>query len=125
MALTNAGRDQIAATLVGEVASPFDNSNAYLGVGNGSGAFAATQTDLLGASKLRKGMEAGYPQRAGNVLTHRAVFGTSEANFAWEEWGLFNASSGGTMLNRKAETLGTKTSAQSWQITTTLTVNAS
>lgn len=125
MALTNAGRDVIAALLVGDSATVYNNANAYIGVGNGNGAFAATQTDLQGASKLRKGMQAPYPQRVGNVLTHRAVFGTSEANFAWEEWGVFNAAAAGDMLNRKVEALGTKTSAQSWQITTTLTVTAS
>ncbi len=125
MALSNAGRDLIAALVVGESVTAFNAANAYIGVGNGTAAFSAAQTDLQGASKLRKAMEAGYPQRAGNVLTYRAVFGTSEANFAWEEWGLFNAASSGTMLNRKVEALGTKTSAQSWQITTTLTVNAS
>lgn len=125
MALSNAGRDLIAAMMVGESVTAFNAANAYVGVGNGTAAFSAAQTDLQGASKLRKAMEAGYPQRTGNVLTHRAVFGTSEANFAWEEWGLFNAASSGTMLNRKVEALGTKTSAQSWQITTTLTVNAS
>lgn len=125
MALSNAGRDLIAALVVGESVTAFNAANAYIGVGNGTAAFSAAQTDLQGVSKLRKAMEAGYPQRAGNVLTYRAVFGTSEANFAWEEWGLFNAASSGTMLNRKVEALGTKTSAQSWQITTTLTVNAS
>jgi hypothetical protein len=56
------------------------------------------------------------------VLTFRASFGTSEANFAWNEWGIFNAATGGTMMTRKVESLGTKTSSQSWQITTTITV---
>jgi hypothetical protein len=67
-------------------------------------------------------MDAAYPTRATNVLTFRSTAGTSVANFAWEEWGVFNGSSGGTMLSRKVESLGTKTSAQSWEITASLTV---
>lgn len=50
-----------------------------------------------------------------NVVQFRSTFGTTQANYAWNEWGVFNASSSGTMLNRKTGTYGTKTSAQSWQ----------
>jgi hypothetical protein len=124
MALTNAGRNHIATTLIGESVTTYANANAHLGAGDGTTAFAATQTDLQGTNKLRKAMEATYPTRATNVLTFRSLFGTSEGNFAWEEWGVFNASSSGTMLNRKVEALGTKASTQSWQFTATITVNA-
>ena len=119
---TNAYRDYLAAATTSGTATAFNNANSYIGVGDGTTAFAATQTDLVGTSKLRKGMDATYPTTAGNVLTFRASFGTSEANFAWNEWGIFNAASAGTMMTRKVESLGTKTSSQSWQITTTITV---
>lgn len=125
MGLTNAGRDVIAAMIIGESTTDFNNSNAYLGVGDSNTAFSASQTDLQASSnKLRKAMSATYPTRASNVLTLRSLFGTSDANFAWEEWATFNASSSGTMLQRKVESLGTKTSAQSWQLTVDLTVVA-
>lgn len=125
MALTNAGRDLIAADIIGESVTEFNNANAYIGVGDSTTAFAAAQTDLQAASnKLRKAMDSTYPQRSTNVLTFRSTFATGDANFAWQEWAVFNASSAGTMLNRKVESLGTKTSAQSWQITATLTVTA-
>lgn len=124
MGMTNAYRDFIAQQTIGEAVTAFSNANAHIGAGDSATAFAAAQTDLQAASnKLRKAMEATYPQRSANVLTFRALFGTSEANFAWQEWGVFNAASAGTMLNRKVESLGTKTSAQSWQITATITVN--
>lgn len=123
MPLTNAGRDHIATTLVGEAVTPFNNANARLGVGDSPTAFDKAQTDLLGTNKLRKGMESGYPTRNANVLTFRSLFGTGDANFAWNEWGVFNAASGGIMLNRLVESLGTKTSAQSWQLTVDITVN--
>lgn len=126
MAMTTVGRDYIAQALVGETFTAFNNANARIGVGDSSTAFAAGQTDLQApANKLRKAMDATYPQRAANVLTFRATFGTGEANFAWNEWGVFNAASAGQMLNRKVESLGTKTSTQTWQLTVDLTLNAS
>ena len=126
MAMTTVGRDYIAQALVGEAFTAFNNANARIGVGDSTTAFAAAQTDLQApANKLRKAMDATYPQRAANVLTFRATFGTAEANFAWNEWGVFNAAAAGQMLNRKVEALGTKTSAQTWQLTVALTLNAS
>ena len=124
MALTNAGRNHIAQAILGEAVTAFNNANAYIGVGDSSTAFAGSQTDLQAATnKLRKAMDASYPTRATNVLTFRATFATTDANYAWQEWGIFNASSAGTMLSRKVESLGTKTSAQSWQMTVDITVN--
>lgn len=124
MPLTNAGRNFIAQAIIND-ASPvlFTNANAYLGVGDDNTAYAAAQTDLQASSnKVRKAMEATYPSRATNVLTFRSVFATTDANFAWNEWGVFNGSSGNTMLSRKVESLGTKTSAASWQLTVDLTI---
>lgn len=124
MPLTDAGRDHIATTLMGTAVTAFDNSNAHIGVGDSATAFAKGQTDLQAASnKLRKAMEATYPQRTTNVLDFRALFATGDANYTWAEWGIFNAAAAATMLSRKVEALGTKTSAQSWQITATITVN--
>lgn len=125
MPLTNAGRDFIAQDIVGEAVTEFNNANAHIGVGDSAVAFAATQTDLQAAvNKLRKPMQATYPQRTGNVIDFRALFGTADANFAWNEWGVFNALSAGVMLNRAVVALGTKASSQSWQFTGTLTLTA-
>lgn len=125
MPLTNAGRDFIANAIINNGPPTFfTNANAYIGAGDSTTAFDVAQTDLQATTnKLRKGMEATYPQISGNVLTFRSLFGTGDANFAWQEWGVFNASTGGTMLCRKVESLGTKASTQSWQITATITVN--
>lgn len=123
MPLTNAGRDFIAKAIMNDSPTPYDNTNAYIGAGDSTTAFDVSQTDLQAATnKLRKGMEASYPQRAGNVLTFRALFGTAEANFAWQEWAIFNAAAAGEMLCRLVESLGTKTAAQSWQFTGQITV---
>lgn len=122
MPLTDAGRNFIAGAIIGS-GTVFSNANARLGVGDSSTAFAVGQTDLQASTnKLRKGMEATYPQVAANVITFRSLFGTSEANFAWAEFGIFNDASGGVMLSRKVEALGTKTSAASWQLTVEATI---
>ena len=122
MGYTNAYRDLSASLTVGAGGTTFNNANAYIGVGDSTTAFAATQTDLVAATnKLRKAMDATYPQVAANVMTFRSTFATGDANWAWQEWGVFNAASAGTMLNRKVESLGTKTSAQTWQLTVTVT----
>lgn len=123
MPLTVVGRDLIAKLIIAESATPLDASNAHIGAGDSDTAFDINQTDLQASSnKLRKGMEAGYPQRTDNTLVFRGLFGTADANWTWKEWGLFNAVSGGEMLTRKVEALGTKTSAQSWLLTASLTV---
>lgn len=123
MPFTTAFRDHMAKTAIGETVTPFSSANAYIGVGDSSATFSASHTDLQGSNKFRKGMEASYPQRSTNAMVFRALFGTGDANFAWNEWGVFNAATGGTMMNRLVEALGTKTSAQSWQLTVTVTLN--
>lgn len=126
MALTNSGRDFIATCIIND-GSPvfFNNANSYIGVGDSTTAFSASQTDLQASSnKARKGMEATFPTRTNNQLVFKSSFGTSDANFSWQEWGVFNASSGGVMLNRKVENLGSK-SLGTWLLTVTLTINIS
>lgn len=113
----------------GQTLTYFNNGNAYIGVGDSNTAEAATQTDLQAASnKLRKAMDATYPTHTDGTtsgsasVSFRSTFATSDANYAWAEWAIFNGSSGGRMLNRKVQSLGTKTSAASWQLTVTLTL---
>lgn len=123
MPMTTVGRNHLAALIIADSATAFDSTNAHLGSGDSNTAFNINQTDLQASSnKLRKGMEATYPQRTDNTLVFRSLFGVSDANWQWREWGVFNASLGGVMLSRKAEDLGTKTSAQSWLLTASLSV---
>lgn len=125
MALTTAGATLATQALVGAAVTYANASNGYLGVGDANTAFSAAHTDLQAASnKVRKPMEPSYPSGAGLAITVRSLFGTSDANFAWQEWAWFNASTSGSMITRKVESLGTKTSAQSWQLTATITFAA-
>lgn len=131
MPITNAGVLFMIADMVGEAITEYTNANAYLGVGDSSTAFAATQTDLQGTNKTRKAMAATYPSRSGLTLTFRSTYTTTDANYAWNEWGVFNGSGAGgagptgvVMLSRKVESLGTKSSAEAWQLTVALTFAA-
>lgn len=122
--LVNAGIDVMESLLIGGAGTVFSNANAYLGVGDSNTAASASQTDLQAASnKLRKAMNVTYPTQASQVLTFQSDFGSSDANFAWEEFAVFNASSGGTMLNRKVSSQGTKSSGQTWRLTLTITIS--
>lgn len=106
----------------------FDNTNAKLGVGDGTASEAATQTDLQGTNKTRKAMDATYPTHtdgttvSSNVITFQSTYATGEANHGWKEWGIFNAASGGRMLNRKQVDLGTKASG-TWALQVTITLS--
>lgn len=104
--------------------TPFSNANAHIGVGSGNTAAAVGQTDLQGASKTRKAMEATYPtDPTGGVWVFRSAFASGDANHAWEEFGIFNAAAAGIMLNRAVSAQGTKTAGQVWTATATITVS--
>lgn len=124
--LVNGGTN-IMLTLLTGTGTAFTNAVAALGVGDSSSAFGATQTNLQGTTvttdRIRKAMNATFPSVAAAVATFQATFATTDANFVWNEWAIFNnvTDASGTMLNRSVANLGTKTSASAWQLTVTLT----
>lgn len=130
MALTNAGRNHIARAIINNSGeSPdlvhFDSSNTRIGVGDSTTAFAAGQTDLQASSNKHREIVDSAPElTSDNVIRFVSTFESGDANFAWQEWGIFNAASGGTMLLRKVSDLGTKTSAAAWTLTVDVTVAA-
>lgn len=112
--------------VAGQSLTYLDNANAFIGVGDATTAAAATQTDLQAASnKVRRGMNSAYPAHTDGLVVGAAsiqwqsTFGSADANFAWQEWAVFNAESGGRMLNRKVESLGTKGAGTIWVLTIT------
>ncbi len=115
----------------GQALTFFNNTQAAIGVGDSTTAEAGTHTNLQAATnKLRKGMNATFPTHTDGTVSgaasivFQATFATAEANFAWQELGVFNSvtDATGRMLNRKVQSLGTKTSASSWQVSATLTI---
>jgi hypothetical protein len=122
--LVNTGIALMLDLLIGAGGTVYSNANAYLGVGDSTTAASASQTDLQAASnKLRKAMDATYPSRSSQTLTFRCTYASGDANFSIQEQAVFNASSSGTMLNRKVTDLGTKTSASTLQLTLTITIS--
>jgi hypothetical protein len=108
---------------VGSSKTKWDNANARIGVGNDATAPADIQTGLLGTSKTFKGMNSGYPQQSGDHdLVFQADFVSGEAEYAWLEETIVNASSdSGDNLCRQNTNLGTKPSGQTWRLTGTVT----
>ena len=118
----------------------FDQTNTMIGVGTSATAASATQTDLQATNDAsnrhyKAQQSASYPAHtdgtsttAHATCTFSSSFGTTEANFAWKEWavGRGTAGAGGTgsmsgrMLNRKVQSFGTKTSADTWILTVTI-----
>ena len=123
--LLNEGIQLMEDLLIGAGGSAYNNANTYLGVGDSSVAEAATQTGLQAATnKLWKPMQASFPSRATQTVTWQAQFTGTDANYAWAEFTIVNASSDtGTNLNRKVSAQGTKTAGQTWTLSMTLTIS--
>lgn len=109
--------------------SAYNATNAHIGVGDDTTAASATQTDLQASSnKVRAAQTTSFPAHtdgttsAAASITFKSQFTTGEANFTWNEWAVFNSSTSGRMLNRKVSSLGTKTSADTWNFTVTFTL---
>lgn len=118
--LLNAGIT-VALNLIGGIAATaFSNANARLGVGDSSTAESAAHSDLQAATnKAYVAMESGYPSVSSQTITFRSVFGTSAANYAWNE---FVVDNGTTALNRKVSSQGTKASGQTWTLDLAITL---
>lgn len=133
--LTTAGLNRLTSLMIGAGGQAATATAARLGVGNSTTAAAVGQTDLQAAAgaanRQFKVMDATYPQQSNGVLTFKSTFASGEANFAWQEWcvdvGTPTVADGTTvnalMLNRKVESLGTKTSAGTWALTATITIS--
>lgn len=121
--LLTAGANALFNRLAGLGAvTAFDASNGRLCVGDGTASAAIGQTDLQGTNKTRKLFDAA-PTISSGSFTAVSTFTTSDANHAWNECGVANASSGGVLLNRTVQGFGTKTSSVQWILTANLTAS--
>jgi len=119
--LLNSGIDELWDIVCGDSANHFNNAGAQIGVGDSNTAANAAQTDLQAATnKIYKGMDSGYPTSTSQKATFKASFGASDANYAWNEWVVKQATSG-KCLNRKVESLGTKTGG-TWTLQVDITL---
>jgi hypothetical protein len=119
--LLNGGIDEMWDLICGDSANHFNNVGAQIGVGDSSTAASASQTDLQAATnKTYKGMDSGYPTSTTQKATFKASFGASDANYAWNEW-VVKQTTSGKCLNRKVESLGTKTGG-TWTLQVDITL---
>ena len=100
--------------------NPFNNANAQICVSDNNTAPSPSQTDLDGTNSACLPMNSGYPSVSGSTATFQSTASTSQANFSWYTWGLFN---GVTYLNAVQVNMGTKTSNETWTITVQLQVS--
>jgi len=124
--LLNEGINELWSLVCGVGGVKFDATNAYIGVGDSSTAAAASQTALQAATnKLYKGMDSTYPTYGTDQkAVWRSTFGTSDANFAWEEITVANGNSDSAdNLNRKCQAMGTKASGTTWIVTLEITLS--
>ena len=123
--LLNEGINLLWTLACGGSGTPWNNANAYIGVGDSDTAESADQTGLLGTNKAYKGMDSGYPQYGSNQQARwQATFGAAEANFTWNEITVANGSSDDAVnLNRKVQNLGTKASGTTWVAQLTITLS--
>lgn len=122
MGIVTTGKDLMLQRLGGITANPINT----MGVGSGNTAFAVTQTGLQGTYTAYQAFDAGFPTEATETLTCQTTWSTSEGNLnggasAWQEIGLFNATTPGTMFNRIVLPAITKTSAVSIVAVITIT----
>jgi hypothetical protein len=124
--LLNEGINALWTLVCGTGETKFDNTNAYIGVGDSSTAASASQTGLQAASnKSYKAMDATYPTYGSSQkATWRSTFGTSDANFDWNEITVANGNSDSAKnLNRKVQAMGTKTVSVSRVVTLEITLS--
>ena len=126
MPLLRTGRNRIVGLLIATETCTYADAKATIWVASTTAAHDPASTWPAG-SAIAATQESGYPVAgaASNIFVHRSVYSTAQANFQWEAFWLHTAtaSGAGATLNHAPNlVLGTKTSAQSWQITTCCTL---
>lgn len=135
----------LATGLTTAISNANQLSNGFMpvGVGDGNGVVptvSPTDTDLVApTNKFYQPVDATYPQvgaagATAGSLTIQATFGSSSANFTWNEWGFFGTSSSftsgtnttpqnATMINHKGVNLGPpKVTGNIWTLNAVVTL---
>lgn len=128
MVETNTGIGIMEQLLTGTAQpTPFDAGHARIGVGDGNGSVPvvhATDTALAASTnKVFVGMNSGFPQQSGQVMTWQATFPAGTGTFFWREWGIDNGNGGGPaqLFNHIGVSLGNKTAGTTWTFQVSVT----
>ena len=113
--VVTAGKEFVAARMIGTSADVMDN----MAIGSGSTAAAAGDTAL--GSELDR--QSATSSASGAVVTYSATFAAGNGTGAVTEAGLFNASSGGSMLCRPVFSVVNKGASDSMTISWAVTVS--
>jgi len=100
-----------------------DGAMSHMAVGSGTTAAAAGQTDLVSILGSREALDS--TSVSGAVVTYVCGFEAGDGTGAITEAGIFNASSGGTMLCRTVFSAVNKAADDTMTITWTITLAAS
>ena len=124
----------VAGTDVGGATAPlpwkYGLGTVYsaIGVGTVTSAESATATTWSdGTGGLHPMDSTAYPSRSSQTVSWKSTFGGTEANFAWNEFTIFQSTTltdtTARMLIRKVSVQGTKISGQSWECTLAITMS--
>lgn len=113
--LLNEGINEMWKLITGKGGTPFNNTNSYIGVGDGTATAYPTQTGLLGTNKTYMKLDSSYPIVEGQTIKLQATYGPDDANHEWQEITLASGSSDVAVnLNRAVGDLGRKAQGTTW-----------
>jgi len=121
--LCNEGINEWTKLIAGTGGVKYDNADAYLIVGTGSGAAAATDNEATFTNPVKVAVDVSFPTYGtSQKMIWQATFTGLVANQAWNEFGVLNAETSGKLANRKVSSQGTKTPGQTWVLTLEITL---
>jgi len=134
--MVTGGLNLLTSLLEGGAGTPFAHADAIVGVGTSSTGALVGDTALgsdNSSNAYYQQADASYPTQSNGTITCNCTIGSSNGNFAWNEWCLATGSGGITagdhlsavatsvvMINHKVTSLGTKVSGASWVFTATI-----
>jgi hypothetical protein len=98
---------------------------SHMALGTGTTAAAAGDTDVETIAGSREALDSGSPTVSTNTINYVCSFEAGDVTGAITEAGIFNASSGGTMLCRVVFSALNLTSSDSISVDWTITLSAS
>ena len=116
--------------------TPYGSGTAVLRVGDTNTAATSGDTNLGGGGGSQgtnwdeSPMNSGYPTVVTTTATWQSTYGSTQANFQWNEVAVQNLNTGSQLpnsyrriLNHKVQNFGTKASGSTWTLTLTITVS--
>jgi hypothetical protein len=127
--VTDAGWNLMMKNTAGSAGTLFSATVGRIGVGDSSTAPAYGDTALNASTNKQYKLISAAPtvgSTHSTGLVFSATFGTSQANFAWNEFGTDQGTADGTTVtavffNHGVSSQGTKASGQTWAVTETIT----